>query len=140
MNVIDSSPYADEKSLWRQAAHGRTAASLHAESSAALHAGSPDMALSLIELALAGGAADPLYRCHHASCLKTLSRFAEAEKAYWNILREHPDTVELARALSCRRPMWRDPGAGAARTLAAPSISAPLAPCSGAPTARTELS
>ena len=99
MNVIDSSPYADEKRLWRQAAHGRTAASLHAESSAALHAGSPDMALSLIELALAGGAADPLYRCHHASCLKTLSRFAEAEKAYWNILREHPDTVEATQGL-----------------------------------------
>ena len=99
MNVIDNSPYADEKSIWRQAAHGRTAASLHAESAAALRADSPDIALSLIELALAGGAIDPLFRCHYAACLKTLGRFAETEKAYWDILREHPDTVEATQGL-----------------------------------------
>ncbi len=35
MNVIDGSPYADEKCIWRTVARGRTAASLHAESVAA---------------------------------------------------------------------------------------------------------
>ena len=99
MNVIDSSPYADEQSLWREAAHGRSAASLHAESLAALRADSPDIALSLIESALAGGANDPLYRCHHAACQKILGRFAQAEKSYWNILRDHPDSIEATQGL-----------------------------------------
>ncbi len=99
MNVIDGSPYAEENSIWRKAAIGRTAASLHAESVAAVHAGSPDIALSLIEMALADGAIDPIYRCHHAACLTILGRYPEAEKAYWDVLREHPETIEATQGL-----------------------------------------
>ncbi len=57
------------------------------------------MALSLFELALAGGAIYPLIRCHHAAYLKFLGRFAEAEKAYWDILWEHPEAVEATQGL-----------------------------------------
>jgi len=57
------------------------------------------MALSLLELALADGAIDPLIRCHHAACLKILGLFVEAEKAYWDILREHPEAVEATQGL-----------------------------------------
>ncbi len=99
MNVIDGSLYADEKIIWRTAARGPTTASLHAGSVAALHAGSPDIALSLIELALADGAIDPLCRCHRAACLKILGRYVEAEKAYWDILREHPEFVDVTQGL-----------------------------------------
>ena len=99
MNFIDGSPDADERSVWRKAAHGRTAASLHAKSLAALRADSPDLALSLIELAMAEGAIDPIYRCHHAACLKNLGRFARAEKAYWGILREHPQSIAATQGL-----------------------------------------
>jgi hypothetical protein len=99
MNVIDGSPYTEQGDIRRKAAHGRTAASRHAESLAALHADNPEIALSLIEIALAAGAVDPLYRCHHASCLKILGRFRQAEKLYWEILREHPETVEATQGL-----------------------------------------
>ncbi|MDP6476142.1 MAG: hypothetical protein QF449_06070 [Alphaproteobacteria bacterium] len=99
MNIIEGSPHANEYGIWRKAARGRSAASLHAESAAALHADSPDIALSLIEAALADGAIDPLYRCHHAACLKILGRYAEAEKAYWDILREHPGSVDATQGL-----------------------------------------
>ncbi|MBT3927353.1 MAG: hypothetical protein HOM52_13780 [Rhodospirillaceae bacterium] len=99
MNVIDNSPYADDASIWQKAAHGRTAASLHAESAAALRADSPDSALSLIEMALAGGAIDPVYRCHHATCLKILGRYSQAEKSYWDIIRDHPESVEAMQGL-----------------------------------------
>ena len=99
MSFTDSGPYTDELSIWRKAAQGRTAASLHAESVAALHADSLDIALSLIEIALAEGAIDPIYRCHHAACLKILGRFAQAEKSYWDILREHPDFAEATQGL-----------------------------------------
>ncbi len=99
MNVIDSSPYADDASSWQQVAQGRTAASLHAKSVAALRADSPDIALTLIEMALAGGAIDPLFRRHHATCLKILRRYAEAEKSYWDILRDHPESVEAMQGL-----------------------------------------
>ena len=100
MNVIDSSRYADEQSFWREAAHGRCAASLHAESLAALRADSPDIALSLIESALAGGANDPLYRCHHAACQKILGG----------------------------RSMRRHAEPGPARAVTASQTGAPLAP------------
>ncbi len=99
MNIIDVSPYADEKGILREAVQGRTAASLHAESVAALHADSPDIALYLIELALIDGAIEPLYRCHHATCLNILGRHVEAEKAYWDILREHPGSIEATQGL-----------------------------------------
>ena len=74
MNVIDGSPCAAENPIWRKAAMGRTATSLHAESVAALHAGSPDIALSLIEAALADGAIDPLFRCHREAALRLRRR------------------------------------------------------------------
>lgn len=105
MNVIDCHPRTEKKNIWQKAAHGRTAASLHVESAAALRAGSLEMALSLIETALANetarasGEIDPQVRCHHAACLKILGRFVEAEKAYWNILREHPESVEATQGL-----------------------------------------
>ena len=51
-----------------------TATSLHAESVAALHAGSPDIALSLIDAALADGAIDPLFRCHREAALRLRRR------------------------------------------------------------------
>ncbi len=91
MNVIDSNPHAEPGNIWQQAALGRSAAALRADS--------PDIALSLIELALADGAIDPLYRYHHAACLKIIGRFAEAEKFYWEILREHPESVEAMQGL-----------------------------------------
>tara|TARA_B100000029_G_scaffold418184_1_gene423119 strand:+ start:518 stop:754 length:237 start_codon:yes stop_codon:yes gene_type:complete len=74
MNVIDGSPCAAENPIWRKAAMGRTATSLHAESVAALHAGSPDIALSLIDAALADGAIDPLFRCHREAALRLRRR------------------------------------------------------------------
>jgi tetratricopeptide (TPR) repeat protein len=57
------------------------------------------MALSLIKTALASGENDPQYRCHYAVCLKILGRFAEAERTYWEILREHPESVEATQGL-----------------------------------------
>ncbi|MDP7640869.1 MAG: hypothetical protein QGI52_00285 [Alphaproteobacteria bacterium] len=99
MNVIDRGLHRDEFGNWQQAARGRTAASLHAESTAALRAESPEIALSLIESAIADGAIEPHYRCHHAACLKILGRYGEAEKAYWDILRQHPGCVEATQGL-----------------------------------------
>jgi len=92
----------------------RTAASLHAESAAAFNAGSLDIALSLIELALANGTADPLYHCHHAACLKNLGRFAEAERAYWDVRREHPEAIEATQSLRALYHAMEQSGATAA--------------------------
>ncbi|MDA0231093.1 MAG: hypothetical protein O3B21_13020 [Proteobacteria bacterium] len=105
MHVIDGHLHTEGKSIWQKAAHDRTAASLHAESAAALRAGRLQLALSLIEAVLASetslvsGAIDPQFRCHHAACLRVLGRFAEAEKAYWEILRENPETVDAIQGL-----------------------------------------
>ncbi|HJN61638.1 MAG TPA: hypothetical protein QF630_11395 [Alphaproteobacteria bacterium] len=139
MNIIDVSPYADEKGILREAVQGRTAASLHAESVAALHADSPEIALYLIELALIDGAIKPLYRCHHATCLNILGRHVEAEKAYWDILREHPGSIEATQGLRALYHAVGQCGATPAPALAAPSISAPLASRSGSPAAGADL-
>jgi tetratricopeptide (TPR) repeat protein len=99
MNAIDGSPYETRNGARNHWLAARTPASLHAESVAALHAGSPDIALQLIEAALRDDRADPLHHCHHAVCLTVIGRFPEAEQIYWDVLRKHPQITEATQGL-----------------------------------------